>query len=67
MALAFILSLMGTASNVPRSVLDEPFQQATPAAPAPSTTTPAVPLQPAPTTQQGGAAPANPPANPPKQ
>jgi preprotein translocase subunit SecG len=57
--LAYILQLMGTASNVPRSVLDEPFQQAAPTAPAPSTSAPAVPLQPAP--QPSGGAPANPP------
>jgi hypothetical protein len=67
MALAFILQLMGTAANAPKSVLDEPFQQAAPTAPAPSTSAPAVPLQPAPTTQKGGGATANPPANPPKQ
>jgi hypothetical protein len=61
MALAFILQLLGAPSSVPRSVLDAPFQQAAPTAPAPSTSAPAVPLQPAPSTQQGGGAPANPP------
>lgn len=62
MALAFILQLLGSPSAVPRSVLDEPFQQAAPTAPAPSTGTPAVPLQPAnPSTQPSGQTPTNPP------
>jgi preprotein translocase subunit SecG len=62
MALAFILQHIGSPSAVPKSVLDEPFQQAAPTAPAPSTSAPAVPLQPAnPSTQPSGGAPANPP------
>lgn len=63
MALAFLLQIMGTRSTAPKSVLDEPFsQQAAPSAPAPSTGTQAVPLQPAaPSTQKPAPAPAAPP------
>lgn len=44
--LAYLLQLMGQASGAPRSVLDQPFGQQQ-SAPAPTTSSPAVPLQPA--------------------
>ncbi|HEU4641056.1 MAG TPA: preprotein translocase subunit SecG [Gemmatimonadaceae bacterium] len=65
MALAFLLQIMGTRSNTPKSVLDQPFsQQAAPTAPAPTTANPAVPLQPAAPAQK---APAQAPTTPPKK
>ena len=51
--IAFVLQLMSARPSTPRSVLDQPLNQApTPAAPAPkgSTTIPLTPAQPAPKT-----------------
>lgn len=49
LGLAFLLSLASTKSRAPKSVLDQTFPNAPVTAPAPTTTTPVVPLQPAPT------------------
>jgi preprotein translocase subunit SecG len=61
LGLAFILQIATTRGSVaPRSVLDRPFSgaPATQSAPAPSTSSPAVPLSPAPA--PGGAVPVPP-------
>ena len=51
LALAFILQVMSTRAQAPRSVLEKTFSnQPAPAAPAPTTGTSPVPLQPAPST-----------------
>ncbi len=64
LTLAYVLQIMSTRSAAPRSILEDTFANPPAAAtPAPSTGTPAVPLQPAPL--PGAAAPAAPPATAP--
>ena len=51
LGLAFVLQIMSTRAQAPRSVLEDTFGNPAPAAPpvtTPSTTAPAVPLEPAP-------------------
>src|SRR5689334_9384310 len=55
LGLAFILQIMSTRAQAPKSVLEDAFGNApAPAAPAPSSAAPAVPLTPAPGTTGSG-------------
>jgi len=68
LGLSFVLQVMSTRTQVPKSVLEDTFGSPPPAsAPAPTTTgpstaAPAVPLQPAPGTTNPNTTPANPAA-----
>lgn len=65
LGLAFVLQVMSTRAQAPRSVLEKTFtNQPAPAAPAPGTSAPAIPLEPATggTPTPGGAAGSTPPA-----
>jgi preprotein translocase subunit SecG len=64
LALAFILQLMSTRQRTPRSVLEGKLGTPAAAAPAPTTTNPAVPLSPL-TPAAGGAAPTTAPGTAP--
>src|SRR3954463_15992524 len=57
--LAFLLSLASSRSRAPKSVLDQAFPNAPVSAPAPATSSPAVPLTPAPETKAPAPAPAS--------
>jgi preprotein translocase subunit SecG len=73
LGLAFVLQVMSTRAQAPRSVLEKTFSNTpAPALPAPGTTNPAVPLQPIGTPAAGAATtapqtgtPVKPPAAPP--
>jgi preprotein translocase subunit SecG len=63
--LAFVLQIMSTHAQVPKSVLEDTFGKPTPAAPintAPATTAPAIPLTPGAATTTPLTSPASPPA-----